>query len=180
MHTPEHVLPAEDGFPWWITAEGEQATEALGHRLGTALRGGEIVLLFGRLGAGKTCLTRGLCRGLGISEDVVSPTFTLVNTYRGKLVVHHLDFYRIGPDAPLEDIGVMEILDEVEEGRAVLVAEWPDPLLPELTDLQPVYSWLGVAGARPQERIWRLKADSQAADDMATDLGLQRERERDA
>ncbi len=180
MHQPEHILPDEADFPWVTATAGEQGTEELGRRLGAVLGGGEVVLLFGRLGAGKTCFTRGLCRGLGIAEDVVSPTFTLVNTYRGELVVHHLDFYRLGGDTPLEDVGVMEILDEVEEGRAVLVAEWPDPLLGELKGLQPVYSWLGVAGAQDQQRLWRLRSDSPEADHLARELGLHREKGPDA
>jgi len=170
-----HALPDPRLFPWRTTTASEALTEDLGRRLGLQLAGGEIILLHGDLGTGKTCLTRGICRGLGITGEIVSPTFTLVNTYPGRLTVHHLDFYRIEDDAPLEDIGIMEILDEVGDGRAVLVAEWPGPLLGELAGMESVHTWLGTAGEHGEERIWRL-AGPQAAD-LAQALGLDAARE---
>lgn len=172
MATPRHSLPDPAGFPWGIETLGEQETEDLGARLGERLDGGETVLLYGPLGAGKTCFVRGLCHSLGIDDEVVSPTFTLVNTYAGRLIVHHLDFYRIDRGTPLEDIGVMEIMDEVADGRAVLVAEWPDPLLPELVGLTSPLVWLGMPGADPDRRLWRLSYQAERAAGLAADLGL--------
>ncbi len=167
-------MPALDEYPWSVVTASEAETEDLGRRLGTLLRGGEVVLLHGALGTGKTCFARGLCRGLGIADEVVSPTFTLVNTYPGSPTVHHLDFYRIGRDTPLEDIGVMEVLDEVEDGQAVLVAEWPDPLLPELRGMGPIYSWLGQAVPVVGERSWRLRGDDPDTVKIANALQLKR------
>src|SRR6478609_2865132 len=71
-----------------------------GHQLGTALEGGEILLLSGPLGAGKTIFVKGICAALGIdSEDVTSPSFTLVNPYSGRLQLYHLDLYRLDAGA---------------------------------------------------------------------------------
>ncbi len=167
-----HAIPEASGFPWWVTTEGAEQTAALGRRLGEGLCGGEVILLYGPLGAGKTCLVQGLCRGLDITGEVVSPTFTLVNTYPGRLTVHHLDFYRLEPDTPLEDIGVMEILDEVADGRAVLAVEWPDPLLAELAGMEPVFTLLGLMGAGPRDRRWGLRGPDGVADDLAGRLGF--------
>jgi len=172
METPQHPLPDPAGFPWGIETLSEQETEDLGARLGGRLEGGETVLLYGPLGAGKTCFVRGLCHSLGIDDEVVSPTFTLVNTYAGRLTVHHLDFYRIDRETSLEDIGVMEVMDEVAAGRAVLVAEWPDPLVPELVGLAPPLIWLGTPGTDPDQRLWRLRYQDDKAAALAADLGL--------
>ncbi len=172
MVNAEHALPEAGDFPWLTITDDEIGTEDLGRRFGALLRGGEIVLLYGTLGAGKTCFARGLCRGLGVTDDVVSPTFTLVNTYPGPLTAHHLDFYRIGRETPLEDIGVMEILDEVEAGTAVLMAEWPEPLLPELVGMDRVYSWLAEPGPGVGQRTWRLKLDASCAGMVVSELNL--------
>ncbi len=172
MAAAEHTLPAVDDFPWWMVTGDEAATEDLGYRFGSLLGGGDVVLLYGDLGAGKTCFARGLCRALGITEDVVSPTFTLVNTYPGALTVHHLDFYRLGTDTPLEDIGVPEILDEVEDGGAVLVAEWADPLVPQLKGMERIFSWLAIPGADPDQRTWRLQINDPGSQAIPAALGL--------
>ncbi len=113
------------------TVRGPEQTMALGRRVADLLGGGEIVLLHGDLGAGKTCFVQGVCQALEVTgQEVVSPTFTLVNTYDGRLTVHHLDFYRVEPEHDLADIGVPEILDEVWDGRAVALIEWPAVLVP--------------------------------------------------
>lgn len=156
MNFDEQDLPDPRGFPWRAAVHGPEGTAALGGRLAGLLRGGEIVLLHGPLGAGKTCFAQGLCRGLGIDTEVVSPTFTLVNTYRGRLTVHHLDFYRVEPGADLQDIGVPDVLDQVEGREAVAVVEWPRILLPALQGL-PYGEWLASPGPGPADRVWRLR-----------------------
>ena len=128
----DHPIPAAAEFAFHREVHGPAGTGRLAEEASGLLCGGEIILLHGKLGAGKTCFTQGLCKGLAVTQNVVSPTFTLVNTYSGRLLVHHLDFYRIEPEADLTDIGVPDILDQVWDGDAVLVVEWPDPLLPEL------------------------------------------------
>lgn len=153
--TAGHSLPDADGFPAGLLARGPAATADLGARAGTLLKGGEILLLHGGLGAGKTCFVQGLCGALGIESEVVSPTFTLVNTYEGRLRVHHLDFYRIESPADLPDIGVPELLDEVADGLAVLAAEWPGPLLGALGTLP--YLELLACPLAANEREWRLR-----------------------
>lgn len=149
-----HALPdsAEFGPVMETASPGE--TAALGARAASRLAGGETILLWGPLGAGKTLFTQGLCAALDVDEEVVSPTFTIANRYRGRLVVHHLDFYRLDAGADLHDIGVDAILDEVESGAAVLVAEWPGPLLPWLDARLEL---LCLPGDASEVRVWHLR-----------------------
>lgn len=150
--------PDPSGFPHRLATSGPEQTKALGRRVADLLSGGEIILLHGDLGAGKTCFVQGVCEGLEVTEqEVVSPTFTLVNTYDGRLTVHHLDFYRIEPEHDLGDIGVPDILDEVWDGRAVALAEWPAVLEPELGPNTPRVELLVVPGEGPDDRVWHLR-----------------------
>jgi tRNA threonylcarbamoyladenosine biosynthesis protein TsaE len=100
-------------------------TEEVAAEVGRGFRGGEVVLLSGELGAGKTAFVRGLARGLGVDpEEVASPTFVLLTTYPGPLALHHADLYRLeGGDADRE-LG----LDELPGPRAVLAVEWAERL----------------------------------------------------
>lgn len=102
------------------------ATERFGAALAASLRAGDVVALFGTLGAGKTTLSRGILRGLGHRGDVASPTFPIVQAYAPpdtRLPVWHVDLYRIEDPAELEEIGLGDIL-----GEAALLIEWPDRL----------------------------------------------------
>ena len=102
---------------------GEEETEALGRRLGQVLQPGAVVAFTGDLGAGKTAFTRGLARGLGISERVTSPTFTIVNEYEGgRLPLFHFDMYRLGSSEELFDIGWEEYLAR----GGVCAVEWSE------------------------------------------------------
>jgi|GEM_PF-499914 len=155
--TPDFTVPEAGDFNYHREVKGPEGTAGLAERLSSLLKGGEIILLHGKLGSGKTCFTQGLGRGLGVVQNVVSPTFTLVNTYDGRLVVHHLDFYRIEPDASLEDIGVPEILDQVDDGQAVLVVEWPELFLPALAPQTPRLEMLATRGSGQDDRVWHLR-----------------------
>ena len=99
-----------------------------GERLGRCLQPGDIVLLFGDLGAGKTTLTQGISRGLGIpkSEYIRSPTFTLVNEYCGTLPIYHIDLYRLDSFSEIESLGLEECLFS----NGVSIIEWAEKLSP--------------------------------------------------
>lgn len=104
----------------------EAATAALGHALAQQLRVGDVVALFGDLGAGKTTLSRGILRGLGFAGDVASPTFPIVTLYEEsamRLPLWHVDLYRIENPAEIEELA----LDEAR-ADAALVIEWPERL----------------------------------------------------
>jgi tRNA threonylcarbamoyladenosine biosynthesis protein TsaE len=103
----------------------EEETQRVAREFAATLRPGDVVLLTGNLGAGKTVFTRGLAAGLGVDpEDVSSPTFTIVHEYRGpRLTLYHADLYRL-ERAATEDLGLEEM--GVKDG--VLVIEWPDRL----------------------------------------------------
>ena len=96
-----------------------------GHQLGSRLQGGEILLLSGPLGAGKTIFVKGICAALGIDEeDVTSPSFTLVNPYAGRLQLYHLDLYRIDEGATAAH--AVDLDELLSDERAVIVIEWAE------------------------------------------------------
>ena len=98
-------------------------TKALAQALAPLLQAGDVLLLSGDLGAGKTQFTQGLAAGLGAGEPVISPTFNIVLTYgSGRLPLHHFDLYRLESDSELEDIGLREYL----EGDGACVVEWAE------------------------------------------------------
>lgn len=108
-----------------MQSESSEKTEDLGVILGQRLRAGDLIFLSGGLGAGKTCLVRGIARGLGIDDAVSSPTFALVNSYRGPLPLYHLDLYRLQSGEDLDLIG----LDEMVEEAAVVIVEWGERVI---------------------------------------------------
>ncbi len=103
-------------------------TEAVGERLGAELTPGDVVLVSGELGAGKTTLIRGVCRALGVSTPVTSPTFTIGQRYSGRVPVSHLDLYR------LEDLGAEDpaLLEDYLGSDSVALIEWPGIAEPSL------------------------------------------------
>ena len=126
MKSPERAaaMKAEER----IESTSPDETREIGERLAARLGAGDVVACIGELGAGKTCFIQGLARGLGVTSEVTSPTFVLVNQYRGRLPVYHLDAYRTLSLTELVDIGVEEML----YGDGVTVVEWADKLLPLL------------------------------------------------
>lgn len=112
-----------------IESAGERETEALGEKLAGALKGTEVLALFGGLGMGKTAFTRGLAKGLGIDDGVSSPTFAIVNEYNGKFPVYHFDMYRITGWDDLYSTGFFDYL-----GNGVLVIEWSENIENALPD----------------------------------------------
>ncbi|MFQ5898394.1 MAG: tRNA (adenosine(37)-N6)-threonylcarbamoyltransferase complex ATPase subunit type 1 TsaE [Candidatus Methylomirabilia bacterium] len=123
-------------------------TERIGQALAVWLRSGDVVACIGELGSGKTTFIRGVVRGLGGSEAATSPTFVLINQYQGRLPVYHLDAYRTGSLAEVQDLGVEEILF----GDGVTVIEWAEKLLPLLPDQMIVVRISGL-GEEPRHIV---------------------------
>ncbi len=104
-------------------------TEQLGEKLANKLNGNEIIALYGDLGAGKTALTRGICKGLDVKNSVSSPTYAIVNEYSGKFTVYHFDMYRVKSIDDLYSTGYFDYID-----NGILIIEWSeniDSILPE-------------------------------------------------
>lgn len=109
--------------------EGPDQTKALAAAVADVLADGDLLVLTGDLGAGKTCFTQGLGVGLGVEDRITSPTFTLAGRYQGRLVLNHLDVYRLDSLAETIDLGLGELLED-----GVTVIEWGD----KITDVLPV------------------------------------------
>ncbi|HXS47443.1 MAG TPA: tRNA (adenosine(37)-N6)-threonylcarbamoyltransferase complex ATPase subunit type 1 TsaE [Solirubrobacterales bacterium] len=104
-----------------FTTASAAETEALGAKLADDLNAGDVVVVSGELGAGKTTLIRGACRALDVEEPVTSPTFTIGQRYRGRLPVSHLDLYRLGA---LDDEDPA-LLDDYLDAESIAFVEWP-------------------------------------------------------
>lgn len=123
-----------------IALASEAETIALGHRLGRMLREGDVVALYGPLGVGKTTLVRGMVQGIGSSDWVMSPSFVLLRIYRGRILLFHLDFYRLRSEEEAWEIGVEEWLP----GPGATVVEWADRF-PALLPPERLEVWLSFA-----------------------------------
>jgi tRNA threonylcarbamoyladenosine biosynthesis protein TsaE len=113
-------------MPLQVVSQNSVETEMLGEHVGCLLEAGDIVCLYGELGSGKTVLTKGMARGLGVTPEraVRSPSFVLMQCYRGRVPVYHADLYRLDGPTDIEDIGLREFLG----GDGVAVIEWADKL----------------------------------------------------
>lgn len=115
-----------------VRSSSPDDTVEMGRIIGRTLCAGDVVALVGELGAGKTCLTQGIARGLDVSTGyaVTSPTFTLINEYPGRLTLFHMDMYRLAGAGETMDMGLIEYFD----GSGVTVIEWAEKIediLPE-------------------------------------------------
>jgi tRNA threonylcarbamoyladenosine biosynthesis protein TsaE len=148
MSTPMTADDRAPLAPLTITSDGAAATRRLGHHLGRAVRGGDIVLLDGDLGAGKTTLAQGIAAGLGVEEAVTSPTFTLINEYAATtatgqpVVLYHIDLYRLEA-TDTAGLGIEEILGAPD---SIVVVEWPGRA-PALGAESALLVRIGAAGA---------------------------------
>jgi tRNA threonylcarbamoyladenosine biosynthesis protein TsaE len=117
-------MGAGDAAPTRVTTGSPAGTRRLAGRLGRACEPGDVIALVGELGAGKTTFITGLATGLGVPAGtrVMSPTFTLINEYAGRMPLYHIDFYRLEGRADLEELG----LDEYLAGGGVCAIEWFD------------------------------------------------------
>ncbi|MBU5310828.1 tRNA (adenosine(37)-N6)-threonylcarbamoyltransferase complex ATPase subunit type 1 TsaE [Tissierella carlieri] len=107
-----------------IRLKGLEETKEFGIKLGNILKSGDIVCLNGDLGAGKTTLTKSIGLGLGVTDYITSPTFTLINQYNGRLAVYHFDVYRLENVDELYDLG----FDEYFYGKGVCIIEWAEKI----------------------------------------------------
>jgi tRNA threonylcarbamoyladenosine biosynthesis protein TsaE len=108
-----------------VMTRGAEQTRALGERLGRRLGPGDVVALIGHLGSGKTTLIQGICRGLGVKGVVNSPSFTIINEYRGRVPVYHMDCYRLAGIEDLLGLGC----EEYFYGDGVCLVEWAEKAL---------------------------------------------------
>ena len=115
--------PVASGTLAEIRSSSPEETEAAGEELAVTLTVGDLLLLAGELGGGKTTFVRGLARGLGISSGVQSPTFQLVRVYPGRIQLAHVDLYRLESGAELADLGLDDLLEQ-----GVVAVEWGDRL----------------------------------------------------
>ena len=119
------------GFGMQITTHSADETQALGQRLAKRLLPGDVIAYFGDLGAGKTALTRGIAQGLGVTDLVTSPTYTIVNEYlTGRIPLFHFDMYRLGSSDELFDIGWEDYLAR----GGVCAVEWSENVEDALRD----------------------------------------------
>ena len=117
-----------------ITTNSPEQTELLGKKLAARLKPGDVIAYYGDLGAGKTAFTRGLAAGLGVTECVTSPTYTIVNEYlSGRMPLFHFDMYRLSSSEELFDIGWEEWSENVEDALegAIAVTIEKDPVQPD-------------------------------------------------
>lgn len=113
-----------------LVSRSAEQTQRLGEYLGKLAQAGDVFLLVGELGSGKTCLAQGIARGLGVQQYVSSPSFVLIREHQGRVPFYHVDFYRLHRMDEIADLG----LDDYFSGRGVCVVEWADrgmALLPE-------------------------------------------------
>lgn len=108
--------------------ESAEQTIKLGEKIGSFLHPGDVIALQGTLAAGKTTITKGIARALGITEDITSPTFTLISVYEGRLPLYHMDVYRLEGSADFLDLGAEEML----YGSGICVIEWSEKIMNEL------------------------------------------------
>ncbi|QDZ14932.1 tRNA (adenosine(37)-N6)-threonylcarbamoyltransferase complex ATPase subunit type 1 TsaE [Humibacter ginsenosidimutans] len=157
--------PAASQFIGAHTVATSEAMEEFGHLLGSSLRAGDLLVLTGPLGAGKTTLTRGIGEGLNVRGPVTSPTFVLARTHpslAGGPPLVHVDAYRLGSALELDDL-------DIDFARSVVVVEWGSGMLDGVAE-----SWLDVTIERPTG------GDASSADTAPTDADAARDDDEDA
>lgn len=155
----------------FVTTSREE-TIALGERLGSSLRAGDVLVLTGDVGAGKTQLTKGIAAGLGVKADVTSPTFTIEMVYEGAdLPLYHFDLYRLDSADELEDTGIFDVLGS----DGVCAIEWGEQFADEIGDARvDVYVTRledeAAAGEEPPREV-RLVAHDVRGEELLAALG---------
>ena len=137
-----------------LASRSPEETQKLGKRLGELALPGDVFLLVGGLGTGKTCLTQGIAWGLGIKEYTMSPTFVIVRELYGRLPLYHIDLYRLDHIEEIVDLG----LDDYIYGKGVCVVEWAEK---GLSILPAEYLLVEISYLSDIERRFQLKASGQ-------------------
>jgi tRNA threonylcarbamoyladenosine biosynthesis protein TsaE len=145
---------------WAVLTTSSEETGALGRSLGEIVKRPSVILLEGELGAGKTCLIQGLARGLGVPEGqpVTSPSYALMNHYRGRLDLYHFDLYRLFNTDDVLDLG----FDEYLAGTGVTVVEWAD----RVPGLTPEGLWIHLSYRDNDFREVAFRARGGEAEDL--------------
>ncbi len=148
-----------------VKSSCEDNTYEFGQKIGELVEPGQLILLSGDLGAGKTLLTQGICDGLGVEEDVTSPTYNLINEYEGDLAVYHMDLYRLEQEEDLYDLGFEDYL----ENGGIVIIEWPD-LVYDLIPAEFIYIKIEVISQ--EERIIVVEAEGEKSMKLVERLEL--------
>ncbi len=143
-----------------------EETFAFGKQLSQVLQAGDVVCLAGNLGAGKTLIAQAIAAGLGINDEVTSPTFTVMNVYDGEVPIYHFDLYRLEHPAELEDIGFAEYAANSSAGVAII--EWPDKFVEYLPE---GYLWIEIKpGDSLAERVLFVRAQGVRHEKLCEEL----------
>jgi tRNA threonylcarbamoyladenosine biosynthesis protein TsaE len=134
-------MPIHTRYHRSIFLADAQATLDLGAEIGCSLAAGDVLLLTGDLGSGKTTFIQGIAKSLGISEQIVSPTFAIINEYlTGKFPLYHLDLYRLDR-SEVEDLNINGYWEGIEFEPGIIAIEWPD----RLTQFPPAYTSINIS-----------------------------------
>jgi len=136
--------------PLIVETHNADETQALGARLGSAVEAGDVILLKGPFGAGKTTFVQGLARGLGVEDQVTSPSFVIACEYQGRIPLYHVDLYRLDE----MDETTLEALAEYFGGDGVCAVEWPDTVP---TDLIQGAAHIALSASGEDERMLALE-----------------------
>ena len=146
-----------------LVTHSPEETQTLGRAIGELARAGDVVLLVGELGAGKTCLTQGIAWGLGIEEYALSPSFVIVRELHGRLPLYHIDLYRLDRIEEIEDLG----LDDYLYGIGICVVEWAEK---GLNMLPAEHLLIEISYLSDTERSFQLKPGGKRYKKIATQL----------
>ena len=146
-----------------LISHSPEETQKLGRSIGELALPGDVFLLVGNLGSGKTCLTQGIAWGLGIKEYTMSPSFVIIRELYGRLPLYHIDLYRLDRIEESMDLG----LDDYFYGRGVSVVEWAEKAL---SIMPPEYLLVKIGNLSDTERSFRMEPSGQRYQEMVAQL----------
>jgi tRNA threonylcarbamoyladenosine biosynthesis protein TsaE len=157
------VIPDFQMSSFELISHNHEETQEFGKRLGKIAKPGDVYLLTGKLGAGKTCLTQGIVYGLGITEYAASPTFVLMREMQGRLPLYHIDLYRLDNLDEIADLG----LDDYFYSRGLCVVEWAEKGL-NILPIEHLRILIDIAGEN--ERRLTIISNSQRYEEILVQL----------